>query len=83
MNEEILKKLVLQDGDTVVHVKSRTKGPLEETEIDTYDVLNALGERIGSVIYTEHIAIKGFARTYLIEQFDLAGKSLRNARWQG
>ncbi len=81
MTEELLKKLILQDGDTLIREDHRTKGPLGETEIDTYAVLNVSGEKVGTVVHTEHTAIKGFARTQTIEQVDLDGKSLRSARW--
>jgi len=81
MNKEALTKLVMKDNDTVVLEKSRTKGPLGETEIDTYIVLNSAGEKIGSVIHTDHTAIKGFARTQTIEQYGLAGELLVRTSW--
>jgi hypothetical protein len=81
MNDEAKKRLLLKDGETLVHENHRMKGTLQETDIDTYAILNFAGEKIGSVVHTDHTAINGFHRTQSIEQRDSSGKLVVDVRW--
>jgi hypothetical protein len=81
MNTEAELKLALQAGDTLKHENHRMKGSLMETDIDTYSVLNAAGEKVGSVIHTDHTAQKGFRRTQNVEQRDASGKIIVDVSW--
>ena len=81
MNDEARKRLLLQDGETLSHENHRMKGPLQETDIDTYIILNSTGEKVGSVTHTDHTAINGFRRTQSIEQYDNTGELVVDVRW--
>lgn len=76
-------KLKLNEGDTLKQTNHRMKGPMEETDILTYDILNKNGETIGTVTYTDHTAIKGFGRTQTVEQKDISGKVIVDISWSG
>lgn len=81
MNDEAKKKLLFKAGETLSHESSRMKGTMQETDIDTYAVLNSMGEKVGSVVYTVHTAINGFKITRSIEQRDTVGKLIVDVRW--
>ena len=83
MNEVARAKLVLKEGEVLEHVSHRMKGTLQEEDIDTYDILNASGEKVGSVTHTDHTAIRGFTRTQTIEQYNSEGKLVVDTRWSG
>lgn len=67
------KMIILQDGESLTHESHRTKGFMEETDIDTYAVLCPSGTKVGSVTVTDHIAVKGFRRTVQFTQKDANG----------
>lgn len=46
-------KVKLNQGKTLRHEGSRTKGTLGQTDIDTYSILNEHGGVVGSVIRSE------------------------------
>lgn len=83
MDNAAKAKLVLKEGDVLVEVGHRMKGTLQETDIYTYDVLNASGEKVGSVIHTDHTAIRGFTRTQSLEQRNSEGKLIVDTSWDG
>jgi hypothetical protein len=66
-------RLKLKDGETLKRTGSRTKGPLQETDITSYVILDAQGKEIGTVEHTEHTAIKGFKQSERIVRRDMAG----------
>ncbi|MGJ0223560.1 hypothetical protein ACQUZK_09185 [Streptococcus pyogenes] len=74
-------KVQLQDGERLELVAHRSKGTLSETDIFEYAVVNAAGEKVGSVVHTDHTAIKGFQRTQTVEQRDAQGKMVVDAVW--
>jgi hypothetical protein len=74
-------KLILNPGEKLVEESHRMKGPLQETDIYTYAILNSAGEKIGSVVRTDHTAIRGFRRTQSLEQRDSTGKVIANPTW--
>lgn len=81
MNDEANSKLILNDGESVKHESHRMKGTLQETDIDTYVILSAAGEKIGSAVHTDHTAIRGFTRTQTIKQYDNSGKLIVDVSW--
>lgn len=74
-------KLKLNEGDTLKQTDHRMKGPMQETDIWTYSVLNKDGEVVGSVVHTDHTAIKGFRRTQTVEQKDSSGTVIVSTSW--
>jgi hypothetical protein len=74
-------KLQLKPGEILRQSDYRTKGPLQETEITSYVILNAQGEEVGTVVHTDHTAIKGFKRTESAVQKDAAGKVVVEVGW--
>ncbi|TWO63636.1 hypothetical protein FN976_28455 [Caenimonas sedimenti] len=74
-------KVQLQDGERLELVTHRSKGTLSETDIFEYAVVNAAGVKVGSVVHTDHTAIKGFQRTQTVEQRDAQGKMVVDAVW--
>jgi len=69
--------LILDHGDTLKFESSRSKGFMEEEDIDTYSVLGADGGKKGEVVINDHTAVKGFRRTIQFTQKDANGKTLK------
>lgn len=74
-------RLVLLNGQTLKYVSSREKGFMGETDVDTYDVVDATGTVVGRVVYEKHIAVKGFKVTERVEQRDATGKVIVETSW--
>lgn len=81
MNEEVKKRMFLRDGEMVKPKGSRTKGSLAETDIYSYELVDANGRVTGTAEYTYHTAIKGFKVTQTLVQKDSTGKVLVDERW--
>lgn len=76
-----LDKLILSDGQAVVHKEHKFKGSLQETDIDTYDVVDQDGVKVGDLEVVDHTAVRGFARTVSVRQRDAAGRVLVETSW--
>lgn len=74
-------KLKLKEGESLRQTSHRSKGPLAETDIYTYSIINENGEVVGSVSHTDHTSIKGFRRTQTVEQIDQSGKVVVSESW--
>lgn len=74
-------KLKLNAGDTLKQTNHEMKGFMQETDIWTYSILNKDGVVVGSVIHTDHTAIKGFRKTQTVEQKDSLGNVIVNMSW--
>ena len=74
-------KLKLNPGETLKRIGHRSKGPLAETDIWTYSILNQAGDIVGTVTHTDHTAIKGFKRTQTVEQKDKDGNVIVDLSW--
>lgn len=74
-------KLKLNAGDTLKQIGHKMKGSMQETDIWTYEILNRDGEVVGSVVHTDHTAIKGFRRTQTVEQKDSSGNVIVSTSW--
>lgn len=68
------QKIVVGSDEELKHEGSRTKGFMEETDIDTYSIVRADGTKTGSVTVSDHTAVRGFRRTVRVTQTDAAGK---------
>ncbi|MGV8989186.1 MAG: hypothetical protein ACOH2H_23360 [Cypionkella sp.] len=76
-------KLVLQAGETLKLISSSCKGFMQETDLMTYDVINASGDKVGTVEVEDHTAVKGFRRTVSFTQRGIDGKVLVDDAWSG
>lgn len=74
-------RLKLKQGETLKQTNHRSKGPLAEMDIYTYEIIDQAGEVVGSVVHTDHTAIKGFKRTQTVEQKDKSGKVIVDEQW--
>jgi hypothetical protein len=79
--EDLKDKLKLNDGDTLVPESHRSKGTMAETDIYTLSIVNSQGEKVGTVIHTDHTSINGFQRTQSVEQTDISGKLIVDTCW--
>ena len=74
-------KLRLSTGETLKSTGHRSKGPLAETDIYSYAIVNEAGEEVGSVEHTDHTSINGLRRSQHVIQKDSAGNVLIEERW--
>lgn len=67
----------------VLHRSGGTKsGNLDQRETETYDVVNAQGHTVGTVVYSEHFSIRPpFRSNHSVVQKDLKGKVVVEVRW--
>ncbi len=68
--------IILGEGEALRHEGSRTKGFMQEEDIDTYSIIRSDGTKVGSVTVRDHTAVKGFRRTIHVTQNDVAGKQV-------
>lgn len=74
-------KIVMEHDCSLQHKRSHSKGFMQETDIDEYDIIGTSGERVGTVVVTDHTAVRGFRRTISVEQRDNAGKVVVRESW--
>ena len=74
-------KIKLAPGETLKEESHRSKGSMSETDIWTYAIVDSNGNKVGSVVHTDHTAIKGFHRTQSVEQRDTEGKIVVDVSW--
>lgn len=74
-------KVKLNPGERLQQESHRSKGTLSETDIWTYAIIDSNGNKVGSVVHTDHTAIKGFQRTQSVEQRDATGKLIVDISW--
>lgn len=77
----LTEQLQLKEGETLCVDSSRQTGPLANIDITNYSVLDAQGNVIGKVEYTEDMAIKGFKVTHKAVRTDLDGKTVLQKFW--
>ncbi|WP_329767790.1 hypothetical protein [Stenotrophomonas muris] len=75
------EQLELKDGERLRRDSSREIGPLANIDIVNYSVLDAQGDVVGKVEYTEDTAIKGFKVTRKAVRTDLEGKIVLQKFW--
>lgn len=74
-------KIRLNPGETLKPTDHRTKGPLAETDIYSYAIVNESGMEVGSVEHTDHTSIKGLNRSQQVIQKDSRGNVIVDVRW--
>lgn len=74
-------RIRLSPGETLKPTGHRSKGPLEETDIYSYAIINEDGIEIGSIEHTDHTLINGLKRSQRVVQKDSAGNVVVEARW--
>ena len=74
-------KLKLKQGEKLIKEGHRSKGPLAETDIWTYSIIDEQNNKVGSVIHTDHTSINGFKRTQSVEQKDKDGNIIVDISW--
>jgi hypothetical protein len=74
-------RLKLAPGQSLKLEGRREKGTMGQTEIYTYAVINSAGENVGSVVYTDHTALRGLGRTQSVVQKDTSGQVLVDVSW--
>ena len=75
--------LRLNPGETLKLRKSATKGFMDETDLMEYDIVDANGQKVGSVEIEDHTAVRGFRRTVNVVQRSTSGKVVLNETWTG
>ncbi|HBL4998802.1 hypothetical protein ACHHY8_13490 [Enterobacter cloacae complex sp. 2024EL-00215] len=64
MTDDDFKRNYPPEQYDYVHISSRTKGSMGETEIDVYDIVSKeTGERVLRATYTEHTNLRGLKTT--------------------
>ncbi|MBS6084104.1 MAG: hypothetical protein KIC49_23125 [Pseudomonas fluorescens] len=74
-------KVKLNQGEELKHVKSVSKGSMAQEDISEYSVVNSEGQVVGTVIYKDHMALRGFGRTQSVEQVDINRKLIVDESW--
>ncbi|MEK0269873.1 hypothetical protein WM008_09430 [Vibrio vulnificus] len=74
-------RIKLSNGEMLKRISSRTKGFMGETDITDYQIIGSEGNVVGSVVYTDHTAIRGLTRTQTVEQKDQAGNTVVSESW--
>ena len=75
-------KVKLSEGQVLRLEKSRSEGFMGETDITEYSIVDAAGNVVGSVEFTDHTAVKGFRRTCTMVQKDKQGKTVVQESWR-
>lgn len=67
------ERVDLKVGETLKQTSSRTKGFMEETDVNEYDILDAEGRKTGSVTHECHTSVRGFRVRHSVVQRDASG----------
>lgn len=74
--------LLLNPGEVLRLSGGTKKGNLGQLDAETYDVIDAQGQTVGTVVYTASTTLKPPHRTsYWLVQRDLAGNVIVEKRW--
>ncbi|ANZ10127.1 hypothetical protein VpaChn25_A0837 [Vibrio parahaemolyticus] len=75
-------KLKLKDKEMVVFINQFDAGHLGQEERKHYNIVNELGEKVGSVKYIEYTDTNApFNRSYSLQQFDLENNTILSLAW--
>ncbi|MEZ8316804.1 hypothetical protein [Vibrio splendidus] len=74
-------RIKLNDGEVLKRISSRTKGFMGETDITDYQIIDSDGNTVGTVVYTDHTAVRGLTRTQTVEQKDHEGITVVSESW--
>lgn len=78
---ELKDKIILNSGETLVEISHKTKGPVGETDIYKYKIINSKGDTVGYVDHTDHTSIRGFQRTQSAIQYDINKRVIIDIHW--
>ncbi len=78
---ELENKLKLNQGDKLIEVSHKMKGPLQETDVYKYNIVDQNENIVGYVDHTDHTSIKGFQRTQTATQYDIDRKVVLDITW--
>lgn len=56
---------------------------MDETDLMEYDIVDANGQKVGSVEIEDHTAVRGFRRTVNVVQRSTSGKVVLTETWTG
>lgn len=76
------QEILLKEGEQLVHHSSRTSGFMQEEDIETFLVQAADGSSCGTVVVSDHTAVKGFKRTIHVVQKDSNSKIIFDKRYE-
>lgn len=71
----------LKEGERLIHQHSKSQGFMQEEDVDTYAVQAADGSNCGTVVVSDHTAVKGFRRTIFVTQKDSNSKTIFEKRY--
>lgn len=74
-------KILIEEDWSLQHKQSRSRGFMQEIDINEYDIVDAFSSLVGTVVVTNHTAVKGFRRTVNVEQRDKAGAVVVRESW--
>jgi hypothetical protein len=74
-------RLKLADGETLILVEAKLTGFMQESDVEMYNVVAPDGAIRGTVVATDHTAVKGFRRTLRVVQRDAAGETIVDEAW--
>ena len=75
-------RLKLQPGEVLRKSGGTKSGNLDQRETETYDVVDALGCTVGTVVYSEHFSIRPpFRSSHSLLQTDTEGTVVFELRW--
>lgn len=78
---ELKDKIILNYGETLVEIRHKTKGPVGETDIYKYKIINSKGDIFGYVDHPDHTSIRGFERTQSAIQYDINKRVIIGIHW--
>lgn len=75
-------RLKLRPGETLRRSGGIKSGNLDQHEVEMYDVIDAHGHTVGTVVYTENFCIRPrFRSSHSLVQVDTEGKVVIDLRW--
>ena len=78
---ELEEKIDIQVGTSLNLVSSRQKGPMAETDIYMYSIIDPSGQIVGTVLHTDHTPLDGRGRIQTVVQKDSNGEVVLEKHW--
>ena len=75
-------RLKLGPGETLRESRREMKGTLGQNDVEEHDVVDAQGQKTGTVVYRSMTLLRPpFRTTYTLVQADTEGKVMLKVRW--
>jgi len=75
-------RLMLNPGEVLRKSNGETTGNFGQFDTENYDVIDAQGQSVGTVVYSASTSLKPpFRMRYWLVQKDIAGKAIVDTRW--